>query len=266
MANQKSFLKVQGTIGGLTFYQMNGKDFIKRAGGVSKERILNDPRFKRTRENNQEFSGAAKVAKAIRLALVNGFKTMADSSCSSRIMKLCRDIIGKENGIRGQRSFVPVTHKEMFRDFRFNNSLPLESVFMAPYTQVANAERNQVVLTIPGFNPANLVNAPAGATHFRIEHRVFALSQYDFNLTSRLYDPADVVWNTKNQIGYSDYFPVNENISSATMFTTTLPGAPAALPADTLLITCIGIEFYQNVSGEYYLLAMGNTMKVGEVY
>ena len=69
MAIQNSFIKIKGSLGGLTFYEMDGKSLVKTTSGVSKERILNDPNFKRTRENIQEFGASATLGKAMR----NGF-------------------------------------------------------------------------------------------------------------------------------------------------------------------------------------------------
>ncbi|HAT64297.1 MAG TPA: hypothetical protein DCS66_06805, partial [Flavobacteriaceae bacterium] len=65
MAKNKSFIKLEGTLDGLTFYQKDGESFVKTKGGISRDRILNDQNFKRTRENMQEFSGCAKTGKAV---------------------------------------------------------------------------------------------------------------------------------------------------------------------------------------------------------
>ena len=55
MAKQKGFINLEGTLGGLTFYKSEGESFVKTAGGISKDRILKEARFKRTRENMSEF-------------------------------------------------------------------------------------------------------------------------------------------------------------------------------------------------------------------
>jgi hypothetical protein len=51
MARQKSFLKIEGTLDELTFYKSDGNYLVKTKGGISGDRIANDPAFQRTREN-----------------------------------------------------------------------------------------------------------------------------------------------------------------------------------------------------------------------
>ena len=51
MAKQQSFLKVAGTLDGLTFYKSVDGHLVRTKGGVSKGRIMNDPAYIRTREN-----------------------------------------------------------------------------------------------------------------------------------------------------------------------------------------------------------------------
>ena len=64
MAKNNSYLKFEGTLGGLTYYEKDGKSIVKVKSSVSKSRIEKDPNYKRTRENMQEFGGAAKASKA----------------------------------------------------------------------------------------------------------------------------------------------------------------------------------------------------------
>jgi len=49
MARQKSILKLQGTIGGISFYKTKDGFLAREKGGVDASRIANDPGFARTR-------------------------------------------------------------------------------------------------------------------------------------------------------------------------------------------------------------------------
>ena len=51
MAQQKGIIKLDGTIGGITFYKSKDGYLAREKGGVSADRIANDPNFQRTREN-----------------------------------------------------------------------------------------------------------------------------------------------------------------------------------------------------------------------
>ena len=59
MAKLKGIIKLEGTLDNLTFYKAKEGYLVKTKGGVSKERIQNDPAFERTRENGSEFGSSA---------------------------------------------------------------------------------------------------------------------------------------------------------------------------------------------------------------
>jgi len=51
MAKQKGIIKLDGTIGGITFYKSTQDGYLAREkGGVSADKIANDPVFQRTKE------------------------------------------------------------------------------------------------------------------------------------------------------------------------------------------------------------------------
>src|SRR6478609_9254268 len=150
MAKQKGIIRLKGSLGGITFYQRNGDNLSREQNGPEKSKIQNDPNFARTRENNQEFGGAATIGKALRVGLVQEFDEMADSNTTGRITRLMKQIISRDiTGIRGQRAFAPVTYKSMFVNFQFSERNPFDSIFLAPFTAVPNAGRTDVTITIP---------------------------------------------------------------------------------------------------------------------
>ena len=51
MAKLSGILKIEGTLENLTFYKTQDGHLVKTKGGVSADRIANDPTFQRTREN-----------------------------------------------------------------------------------------------------------------------------------------------------------------------------------------------------------------------
>ena len=67
MGKLKSFIKLEGTLDGLTFYKSQDGYMVRTKGGVSKNRIMKDPAFKRTRENLSEFALNAKSGKFMKL-------------------------------------------------------------------------------------------------------------------------------------------------------------------------------------------------------
>ena len=63
MAKQTGVITLEGRVGRLSFYKTKDGYLAREKGGVSKSRILNDPRFARTRENMREFADNAKSSK-----------------------------------------------------------------------------------------------------------------------------------------------------------------------------------------------------------
>jgi hypothetical protein len=69
MAKQKGIIKLEGTIGDITFYKSQDGYLAREKGGVPADRIANDPAFQRTRENGAEFGAAGKAGKVLRNAI-----------------------------------------------------------------------------------------------------------------------------------------------------------------------------------------------------
>ncbi|MFN8257697.1 MAG: hypothetical protein U0W24_18525 [Bacteroidales bacterium] len=268
MARQKGPMKYVGTIGDIRHFKIKGSDgfFAGMVGGPSAEQIKTDPAFKRTRENMIEFGGAANAAKAVRVAFNQILKTSADPRITGRLTGIMKKI-NKEDGseARGQRAILITQVPQYIKGTEFNKKTALAGVFNAPFTVTPNAQRNSVDLSIPAFNPLNYINAPAGATHFRIIHAVGAVSDFAYNSVSQSYEPIDANQNQLSNVAYSDYLSVSANIGTVTTITSALPGAPV-LSSDVTLLDVVGIEFYQEVGTEYYLFASGNAAKIYETF
>ncbi len=69
MAKYKSLVEIQGSIGDLVFYNLNGVPVVRRKSGFSKEGFENNPNYKKVKENSQEFGHCSKSGKLIRETL-----------------------------------------------------------------------------------------------------------------------------------------------------------------------------------------------------
>ncbi|MBO9699555.1 MAG: hypothetical protein J7604_05050 [Sporocytophaga sp.] len=266
MARQKGIIKINGSLGGITFYQQNGENFTRETNGPSKEKIQSDPAFRRTRENNQEFAGSAAAGKALRLGLQTYLDVMSDSRVTSALMKQFRIMVNRaDSGTRGQRPIEILKHKDLLVGFNFNRFTLFDSVFMAPYSVAVNTDRTAATFTIPDFSTDNSIHVPSGATHLRIIATASALSSYEFDESSKKYVPTDIESNTRNASASSVFIPIGGFVGATTELTPTITPAPALL-ATSALVACIGIEFYQMVASKPYLLAQGNSMKITNVF
>ena len=68
MAKQRGFLKIEGTLGDVTFVKTQDGYLVKEKTDIG-SRIATDKAFQRTRENNAEFGRAGKACKTLRQAL-----------------------------------------------------------------------------------------------------------------------------------------------------------------------------------------------------
>ena len=264
MSKQKGLIKLVGNIGGVSFYTSNGEYLARMAGGPTKERIQSDPNFVRTRENNAEFGGAARVGKALRTSLSGVLQNMAGSRLTSQLTRLFKTINLKGSGTRGQRPIVLSANREMLSGLNLDDKLDLASVFSPPYTVTTNADRNEVIFTIAAFTPANFIVAPVGATHFKIVGAVGLVSDYSYNSDSKEYE-ADVPEENSIGVVVGSTIRSLETNSTAINLTATVPGG--ILPTLAVnVVACLGIEFYQKVDGNDYILSQGNTMKVTNVF
>lgn len=265
MAKNKGLIKIKGSIGGMTFYENDGKDLVRETGGVDKERILKDPAFKRTRENMAEFGGSAKIGKALRMGLSAVAKSFGDRLLVSRIVKLVRAVISRGPGARGKRIFEIIANKDILEGFELNEKDVLGSVFNAPHSIVTNGQRNETTLTVPDFDTDAFIQAPEGSTHFRLINAIGTLSNFSHNPGTGKYQATDAALSELGAMVASAEIPIGGMVGGDTILNPQLPGAPA-LTANVGLLGLVGIEFLQELNGDFYLLASGNAMRVAEVF
>jgi len=115
-------------------------------------------------------------------------------------------------------------------------------------------------LDIPIFNPLNYLSIPAGATHFRIINAIAAVSDYAYNVVTKVYEPTVPSLDKLSGDAYSDYLSVNA-LTTVQNVVVSLPGSPT-LTASVSVLDAVRIEFYQEVNSNYYVLNQGNVIKI----
>ena len=166
---------------------------------------------------------------------------------------------------RGYRAILISQKKQYLTGFPFDKNVSLEGVFTAPYTLSNTVARDGGTLTVPAFNPANLVNAPAGSTHFSLLVALACVSDFAYNDQTGTYEPIDADNNELSGIEYSDYLDLFTAIATSTVVTAALPGTPT-LTTDASVLFYVGIEFYQKVGANYYLFNSGNALKIVDIF
>lgn len=268
MARQTGLTRYSGTMGDVRHFKIKGLsgDFAGLKGGPSGDQILTAPEFVRTRENMNEFGGCASAGKSIRTALSQIIKQMSDPQMTGRLTGVLKKInLEDQTEARGYRAILISQEREYLIGFAFDKNVSLEGAFTAPYSLSHTAPRDAATLTVPAFNPANLVNAPAGATHFRLINALAVVSDFEYNDQTGTYVPIDAANNELSNVAYSDYLDLSTAITTSTAVTATLPGNPT-LTADDNVLFCVGIEFFQKVGPNYYLFNSGNALKVADIF
>jgi hypothetical protein len=166
MARQKSILKLQGTIGGISFYKTKDGYLAREKGGVDASRIANDPGFARTRENGAEFGQSASAGKLLRDAVRVLGQSASDGRVTARLTHVMAMIKNMDDAnLRGERCVAEGIQKAeaklLLKGFNFNNNAILGSVLYRPY-QVDTATGE---ITVAALSPQNDIKLPQGATH-----------------------------------------------------------------------------------------------------
>ena len=248
MAKLDGILKIQGTLENLTFYKSADGYKVRTRGGVSKQRIMNDPAFVRTRENGSEFGHSASAGKMLRTAVGTMAFKAKDAKVTSRLLKVMSGIKNEDlTSNRGSRSvakgIVTGNGKLLLKGFDFNNHALMRSVLFAPLT--IDTLTGKVVIS--NLNPSELLRFPEGATHFSLQS---AFVNLDF--TTGI-----------SAVNYSPIIDLPINSTDATQ-TLTPSGVPAGSGSKIYLLM---IAFYQAVNGVQYPLKNGsyNVLNVLEV-
>jgi hypothetical protein len=238
MAQQKGIIKLDGTIGGITFYKSKDGYLAREKGGVSAERIANDPNFQRTRENGAEFGRAGKAGKVLRTSIRALLQNASDSRMVSRLTKLMVKVIQADaTNPRGLRNVID-GEAELLQGFEFNINGKLGTTLYAPFTSNIDRVAGELSVDIPAYVPINMIAAPGGCSHYKI---ISAGVEIDFE------NETFVVNSTSSAI-----LPWDATATAALNLTNTVTAA-----STKPLFLALGIEFYQQVNGQMYPLKNG---------
>jgi hypothetical protein len=235
MAKFDGIFEIQGTMKGMTFYKTKDGLLIRAKGGVSKQRIMNDPAFQRTRENGSEFSHNAKMSQLLRRSIASLLPLAKDYRVSSRLSQTMSWVKNLDfESVRGQRKvavgIASESGKQLLRGFNFNANATFGSVFKSQYI----LDPVTGVVSIAGFSPSIHLGTPQGATHVSFSIGVCAL---DFET-----EEFETTYSERTN------FSVGSGIQDFVLTPLTLP-----LISGTTMFYFL-IEFFQEINNEQYPL------------
>lgn len=239
MAKQKGIIKLEGTIGDITFYKSGDGYLAKENVTVTANRIATDPAFQRTRENMAEFGRAGKACKLLRNAIRPLLQNAKDGRVTGRLTAEMMKVIQADAvNSRGQRNVID-GEAEFLEGFSFNANASLTSSLYAPYTTDVNRVTGKLSVTLADFIPAAWVVAPAGTTHFKL---LTMGAELDFENETFVTDQQEtpvLAWDNTEVAGFTMENSVTAN--------STHP-----------LFLLMSIQFFQLVNGVHYPLKDGS--------
>lgn len=238
MAKQKGIIKLKGTMGDVTYYRTADGYMAREKGGIEKNRIMNDPAFKRTRENGQEFGTAGKGGQLIRKSQRILLRQVADNRVIGRLLQqLMRVIKSDAVNERGLRT-VQDGDMSQLQGFEFNQKGKLTTVFFTGFTPTFDRPSGAYDVDIAEFVPNEAIDAPRGTTHIQLSAGLSSL-----NFTARSFEEGHIL---------SPVMPYDNQTQAAFTLSATI-GAASTLP----VIGVVGVSFFQEVNGQMYPLRNG---------
>lgn len=202
------------------------------------KRIMTDAAFERTRENIAEFERAAKSGKVF----TDAFRVLAvkvkDEAFTARLNKEMMKVLQTDaTNDRGERT-VANGNIALLRGIEFNKTAKLNTLFFAPYTPAIDRATGILKVDIAGFAPKDYVVAPAKATHFTL---VAAAAEINFEAGTYT-----SVHTSTPELVYGDQAEAAISLSNTVTANST-----------SWLFLALGIRFYQQVNGKFYILNSG---------
>lgn len=238
MAKQKGIMKLEGTIGDITFYKTEDGYLAKENAPVSGDRIATDPAFQRTRENGAEFGRAGKAGKVLRNAVRTLLQNAKDNRVTSRLTGEMMKVIKADiTNPRGMRNVID-GEAELLQGFDFNINAKLGTTIYAPFSSAINRVAGTLTVTVPSFLPAERIAAPNGTTHFNIVSMGAEVDFENETFTTDSKESGILPWDNTATAAL--------NLANAVTANSTHP-----------LFLLLGIQFFQEVNGVKYPLKNG---------
>lgn len=232
MAKQAGYIKLEGTMGDLTFYKnRDGKFIARRKGGVTKKRIQNDPRFQRTRENLKEFAEAAASSKFLKNAFREIELKSNGGKLHNRLYSAAMKVV-KSDAVnsRGERKFDQGEITSLL-GFEFSEKAAMRNVLKIK--PVILDEPTSLTVTIPELIPTKYLLYSEGSTFYR-----FSLIRAGINFAEQDYT---------TEIATIDPLPITNLPAAAVALSLPKPGI-----AGEKYFFALTLEFFLDVNGNQY--------------
>jgi hypothetical protein len=239
--------KILGTIGGVRHYRLPGCDFIIAAekGGANKNLIKNNPAFKLTRENNDEWVGVVLMSKQIKRKLGHDTMTVVNRFLFGALNKAMSTVRHRDlEGEHGKRSFFLSAHKDVLDSIQYWYYKPFRDIMKCRFEVDTGPDRKSVTVRLSNLIPKEQIKPPAEATHFQFCLSIGVVSDYVSVPEDKKYAPVYDGDRLKpgSEEMESAWIPVNAKSVGELTFTVALPES-FQLEEDMTVLRIFGIVF-----------------------
>ena len=242
MAQLKGSIQFTGSLGNIrSYYSRQLKRYILATkGGASKELIMNNPNFARTRENMNEFKACGYWSSQLRRSLL-AISHLHQGYYFSEIVAMAK-VIQKhdEEGVRGFRPVESSKSAHQLSQINFNRLHPFEKVLSKGFSIQFSDDKRTVILNMPGFKPFSHLSWPMRYQSFRIALVIAQLPDWVWNDLDKEYQPKYKEMEGLSVSAFTDWLPggteVHDILISASF------AQPALQQPGTTVIVAMGIE------------------------
>jgi hypothetical protein len=182
MAISKSILKMTGSVGILTHYQLPGSDkvYVRAKGGPKPERIQKGAEFETVRKHQVEWKACVLFSQALKNAVGDVYR-LADYNVSPVWNGLGKNILKTDSEHKvGERSLILSAYKQELKGFSLNRNYMLNALLgVQPVIQV-DTEKMYASVRFPTFNTSRELLNVRKLPYFRIIVCFGIVSDYYF--------------------------------------------------------------------------------------
>ncbi len=200
---------------------------------VNRRRVLTDPVFEMTRQNNTEFARACVANRLLRYAFRLIMVNKADRYVSGRLTKTMFKILQSDSvNDRGERKVIQ-GELGILEGFNFNRDTSLQNVLRGPYNITIDKAVMQATIQFPSFMAKAMIEPTSGAHAFKLTSIAASL-----NLEEETW-PVDPV--------ETDILDIFRHPRKTLELQIPLHGHKST----HAIIVALGIEFFHEIGGRY---------------
>ena len=238
MAKYESLITIRGTVDDMTFRKTKEGKVVGKKTGPTREKVLTNPKFARTRRNAGELKLANKDAMLLRHALDSTLDGVRRTTLNGHVIGLLHSVSLHDTVNDFGSRCAAAGDVSKLTGFDFSETLSLATALPIKFEHSLNAGTGVMKVQIPSFIAYKRKSFPKEATHFRIVSCGAAVNFGHHQYASK--------------IKASDLLPLSRKTPGPVCLEHQLHGGTG-----DVLIQVLGIQLYKVEKGEAVLVKGG---------